>query len=64
MSKIIKPIHKGKGNMEQKLRVSWDIANGGDEWIVQFWLVDKNNKMTLIAQLDKNSDGAGNFDLT
>jgi len=46
------------------LRVSWDIADNGKEWIVQFWRKDLDGTMTLVTQLDKNSDDGGSFDLS
>lgn len=47
---------------KQRITVSWDIADGGDNWVVQFW-ANINGVKTLIQQLDKNSDDAGSFDL-
>lgn len=45
-------------------RVSWDMADDGDNWVVQFWKVGKDGKMELFTQLDKNSDNCGNFDFS
>ena len=43
--------------------VSWDIADGGDNWVVQFWKVNIDGRKALIQQLDKNSDDGGSFTL-
>src|SRR3990167_9564638 len=43
--------------------VSWDIADGGDNWVVQFWKVNIDGRKQLIQQLDKNSDYGGSFTL-
>lgn len=43
------------------ISVSWDIADGGREWVVQFWHKDEDGKMNLLTQLDKDSDEGGNF---
>ena len=52
-----------KKEKKTKYFVSWDIADGGSNWVVQFWRHDKDGTKTLIQQLDKNSDDGGGFDL-
>lgn len=47
-----------------KIIVSWDIADGGSEWCIQFWQVNKDESQKLIQQIDKNSDDSGCFDIS
>jgi hypothetical protein len=47
----------------EEIMVSWDIADGGAEWVVQFYKKEKDGKMTLLTQLDKNSDDGGSFSM-
>jgi hypothetical protein len=49
--------------MKPKYYVSWDIADGGLNWVVQFWREDIDGTKTLLQQLDKNSDDGGSFAL-
>lgn len=62
-NKLLKSIHQAEQQMLKKVVVSWDIADGGTEWVVQFWKIDKDGTTTLFQQLDKNSDDGGSFDL-
>ena len=52
-----------KKELKEKIVVSWDIADGGDNWIVQFWKTDKEGKAELFTQLDRNSDDGGSFEI-
>ena len=45
----------------ERMVVSWDIADGGTEWVVQFWKVEVDGTKTLLQQLDKDSDDGGSF---
>ena len=56
------PIIKESERNEETIKVSWDIAYGSDNWVVQFWKVGKDNKHELITQLDKNSDSGGSME--
>ena len=56
-------IEQALAEERERVVVSWDIADGGTEWVVQFWKVDKDGTKTLFQQLDKNSDDGGSFDL-
>lgn len=46
---------------EKEISVSWDTAEGTDNWIVQFWEKDENGIVTLTHSLNKNSDEGGGF---
>lgn len=54
------PDKRVEGN---KIRVSWDIADGGDNWVVQFWKIGKDGSAEIFTKLDKHSDDGGSFDL-
>lgn len=54
---------KPESDWEGKIRVSWDIAECGEDWVVQFWKIGKDGKAELFTQLDENSDEGGSFDL-
>lgn len=61
--KAIKQAYE-QGARDNAVIVSWDIAGGGSEWVVQFWRTKKDGTKVLIEQLDKNSDDGGNFIIT
>lgn len=44
-------------------RISWDIGNKDDDWVVQLWKKNKDGTLELFTQLNKKSDECGSFDL-
>ena len=52
---LLKAVEENYGDY----KISWDIAEGRDNWVVQIW-----KGQTLMAQLDKKSDEGGCFTLS
>lgn len=48
---------------EGKYLVSWDIADGGKEWCILIWKVNKDGTRELWQELNKDSDDGGNFEI-
>lgn len=46
-----------------KYRISWDTADGGSEWCVQIWKINKDGTAELYESLSNKSDDGGSFDL-
>ena len=42
---------------------SWDTAEAKDNWVVQFWRKNEDGSVTLLSELNKDSDEGGNFTL-
>lgn len=58
--------HTDKARREEfeRYTVSWDIADGGKNWEVQFWRKESDGTLTCVTRLNKESDDGGSFSLS